>query len=139
MNPRLGCGAAIFDTDGNLLLVRRLREPEAGCWGLPGGKVEWLEETQVAVRREVREELGVAIELTGLICISELIDTTHALHWIAPVYGAKIISGEPRLLKPQALSAVDWFSLDQLPEPLTIATRQMLENLQRSSLAATTG
>ena len=119
MNPRLGRAAAIFDSDGNLLLVRRLREPEAGFWGLPGGKVEWLEKTQDAVRREVLEELSVVIRLTRLICISKLLDAPQSLHWIAPVYAAEIVSGEPRLLEPEALSAVGWFNLHQLPEPLT--------------------
>ncbi len=131
MNPRLGCGAAIFDDRNQLLLVCRRRQPEAGCWGLPGGKVDWLEGTEDAVRREVLEELDVQIRLTGLICVSELLDAEASLHWIAPVYGAQISSGEPRLMEPQALSAFDWFSLDSLPEPLTIATRQMLETIQR--------
>ncbi len=40
--PRLGCGAAIIQ-DGEVLLIQRRCEPEAGHWGLPGGKVDWLE------------------------------------------------------------------------------------------------
>lgn len=36
--PEAGCGAAILDGQGRLLLIQRLREPEAGAWGLPGGK-----------------------------------------------------------------------------------------------------
>jgi ADP-ribose pyrophosphatase YjhB (NUDIX family) len=46
--PRLGCGAAILRA-GRLLLVQRRRPPEAGHWGLPGGKVDWLETVPAAV------------------------------------------------------------------------------------------
>jgi ADP-ribose pyrophosphatase YjhB (NUDIX family) len=51
-HPRVGCGAAVM-RDGKLLLVQRLTEPEAGCWGLPGGKVDPFEPLDQAVRREI--------------------------------------------------------------------------------------
>ena len=41
--PRLGCGAVIQRADGAILLVQRGRPPEQGHWGLPGGKVDWME------------------------------------------------------------------------------------------------
>ena len=126
MTPRLGCGAAIFNDDRALLLVHRLRAPEANCWGLPGGKVEWMEPTEDAVRREILEELDIHIRITGLIVISELIDRPDGSHWIAPVYRAEIVSGIPRLAEPQALGAVGWFDRSNLPAPLTVATRQLL-------------
>jgi len=130
VTPRLGCGAAIFDDDGALLLVRRLRAPEADCWGLPGGKVEWLEPTEDAVRREILEELDIEVRISGLLVISELIDMAGGAHWVAPVYRAEIVSGTPRLVEPHALSALDWFDRARLPAPLTIATQQLLDGLR---------
>jgi 8-oxo-dGTP diphosphatase len=62
--PRVGCGAAIL-VDGRILLVRRTGAPEAGRWGLPGGKVDPFETVAAATAREVAEELGVAIEAGG--------------------------------------------------------------------------
>jgi len=51
--------AALID-DGRLLLAQRTRPPElAGRWELPGGKVEPGESEDVALARELREELGV--------------------------------------------------------------------------------
>lgn len=132
MKPQLGCGAAIFNDKGALLLVRRRNDPEADCWGLPGGKVEWLEMTEAAVVREIFEELGVNIRLNGLICVSELINPERAEHWVAPVYGAEIVSGVPEIAEPHALSAFDWFDRENLPEPLTAATRQMLDVLMKA-------
>lgn len=49
-------GAVVEDGAGRLLLVRRGREPSAGLWSIPGGKVEPGESLEQAVRREVREE-----------------------------------------------------------------------------------
>ncbi len=83
--PRLGCGAAIVQ-GGRLLLVRRLREPEAGCWGLPGGKVDWLEPVEQAVRREIEEELAIRLASLSLLCVVDQIDAQRGEHWLAPVY-----------------------------------------------------
>lgn len=61
-----GAGALIRDERGRVLLVRRA---DSGNWSLPGGMQEIGESiTQTAVR-EVREETGLDIEITGLIGI----------------------------------------------------------------------
>ncbi|WP_112661672.1 NUDIX hydrolase [Microvirga flavescens] len=120
--PRCGCGAVIM-RDGKILLIRRINPPEAGHWGLPGGKVDWLEPVEAAVAREVTEELGVTIMDLELLCVVDQIDTEGAEHWIAPVYRARNISGEPRIVEPHKHSAFGWFALDALPSPLTRATQ----------------
>jgi ADP-ribose pyrophosphatase YjhB (NUDIX family) len=63
--PRVGCGAAIM-RDGKLLLIQRRREPEAGHWGLPGGKVDLYETMAAAAEREIFEELGLTIRARTL-------------------------------------------------------------------------
>ncbi|WP_155518707.1 NUDIX domain-containing protein, partial [Xanthomonas euvesicatoria] len=51
LRPRVGCGAFIQRADGRLLLVLRGRAPEQGHWGLPGGKVDWMETVEATVVR----------------------------------------------------------------------------------------
>ncbi|MCB8879544.1 NUDIX domain-containing protein [Acidisoma cellulosilytica] len=127
--PRVGCGAAILK-DGFLLLVQRRRAPEAGSWGLPGGKVDPFERVEDAVAREIAEELGIRIEARHLLCIVNQIDEAAGEHWVAPVYRVDRFEGEPRLMEPEALAGLGWFALDDLPAPLTEATRQALATLR---------
>jgi len=124
--PRVGVGAFIRHADGRLLLVKRKRAPEAGCWGLPGGKVEPRETCADAVVREIAEELGVAITLGGLHALSELIDADGQYHWLAPIYAATITHGEPQVCEPDALADWGWFDTEAPPSPLTQATRDAL-------------
>lgn len=53
------------DDRGRLLLVRRGQEPERGRWSVPGGRVEPGETGQEAAVREVLEETGVRVVVTG--------------------------------------------------------------------------
>ncbi|WNG15136.1 NUDIX domain-containing protein [Cystobacter fuscus] len=124
--PRVGVGAFIQDPHQRLLLVRRRRMPEADHWGLPGGKVDFGETLRAAVVREIAEELGVEISLDGLLCLVDQIDVAAGTHWVSPVYRAHIVQGEPINREPAALAEVGWFSLDALPEPLTLSTRTAL-------------
>ena len=124
--PRVGVGAFIQDPDRRLLLVRRRRMPEADHWGLPGGKVDFGETVRAAVVREIAEELGVEIALDGLMCLVDQIDVPAGTHWVAPVYRAHIVRGEPVNREPAALAEVGWFALDALPQPLTLSTRTAL-------------
>lgn len=118
--PRVGCGAAIL-RDGRLLLIRRVKPPEAGCWGLPGGKVDPFEAALAATRREIAEELGVELHGERLLCLVDYIDPREGEHWVSPVFVTETFAGEPANLEPEKHSGLDWFALDALPEPLTVA------------------
>lgn len=130
--PRVGCGAAIIK-NGKILLVRRMRAPEAGCWGLPGGKVDPFESVAAAAAREIREELGITIEPTELLCLVDQIDRAQLVHWVAAVFRVDAFAGTPFIMEPDVLSDMGWFELDNLPEPLTEATRQAVAGLPRSA------
>jgi ADP-ribose pyrophosphatase YjhB (NUDIX family) len=130
--PRLGCGALILRDDGRILLVQRRRPPEAGYWGLPGGKVDFMEAVEDAVRREVAEETGLIIRLGRLLCVIDHFEPEMdpPQHWVAPVWLAQVEGpGAARLMEPHALSGLDWFDRSALPSPLTRATVQALQAL----------
>lgn len=128
--PRLGCGAAIV-VDGRLLLVQRRTDPEAGCWGLPGGKVDLFEPAADAVRREIAEEVGIAIDPVDLLCVVDQIDRATGMHWLSPVYRVDRYQGEPVNHEPGKHAAIGWFALDALPASLTTPTRTAIAALAR--------
>ena len=64
--PIVGVGAVIM-RDGEVLLVKRRFEPLAGTWSLPGGTVEVGETLEAGLRREMREETGLDVEIGPVI------------------------------------------------------------------------
>src|SRR2546430_13924356 len=52
----------VLERDGRVLLGRRLNEPGAGRWDLPGGFLHEGEDALAGLRREVREETGLELE-----------------------------------------------------------------------------
>ena len=125
LSPGVGCGAAVLK-QGRLLLIQRRREPEAGCWGLPGGKVDLFETSEQAIAREVAEELGIRISDLSLLKTVEQIDRDGGWHWVSPVYLAGAYAGEPELREPEKHGGFAWFGLDDLPDNLTYPTRDAL-------------
>lgn len=72
-HPVVGVGAVIV-RDGRALIVRRAHEPRKGEWSLPGGLVHLGESLTDAVRREVREETDLDVELGPIV---ETFDRVH--------------------------------------------------------------
>lgn len=60
--PLATVGALVTDPSARVLIVRTTKW--RGSWGVPGGKVEWGETLDAALRREFREEVG--LELTAI-------------------------------------------------------------------------
>lgn len=127
--PRVGCGAAIV-RNGRILLMRRLKAPEAGCWGIAGGKVDLYETAAEAARREIAEELGVGIAADELLCLVDQIDRAAGEHWLSAVFLAERFEGEPRILEPHKHEGLAWFDLSALPAPLTAAAAAAIAALR---------
>jgi 8-oxo-dGTP diphosphatase len=109
-------GAAIV-RDGRVLAARRTDPHElAGGWEFPGGKVEPGEDPVQAIVREVREELGCTVSVTGSLSGEQPIKRDYVLR----VATATLTDGEPvphehdavRWLGPEDLDRVTWLAPD---------------------------
>lgn len=127
--------SALIFQDDKLLLVRRAFEPQKGKWDIPGGFCEYTEHPEESCRREMKEELGVEVELLGLQGVYA--PTSYVYQgdeqWNCDLfYNARIISGEITPMDDVADYA--WFSLDQLPAPDELAfdsARQVMDILRK--------
>ena len=118
--------AVLLRPDGSFLLAQRPRgKVYAGYWEFPGGKVEPGESVTVALEREIREELGVEIELAHP-WITRIFTYPHAT---VRLHFHRIFSwrGEPRAVEHAALS---WQRHDLITvEPLLPANGPVLRSL----------
>jgi 8-oxo-dGTP diphosphatase len=104
--------------DGQVLLIKRGRQPRMGEWSLPGGRIEPGERAVDAALRELREETGVEAEILGLVDVVDGLFPEHGRHYVLIDYVARWMGGEPvagddaaeAAFMPveEALRRVDW-------------------------------
>ncbi|MGG4606346.1 NUDIX domain-containing protein [Paenalcaligenes sp. Me131] len=122
-NIQAACGAVIINNN-NILLLKRKKNPESNHWGIPGGKIDWMEKIEDAVTRETLEETGLQLTSLYLLVNVNHFDSERNEHWLAGVYLATSYLGEAHLQEPEKHAELGWFPLDNLPTPLTQATQQ---------------
>lgn len=121
----VGVGAMVFNENGEVFLSQRgpKAKNERGCWEFPGGSVEYGERLADTIIREFMEEYDMTIELTELLAVDDHILPDEGQHWISPTYLARHIDGEPCIMEPDKCTGIGWFSLDNLPSPLSVITQ----------------
>ena len=120
-HPRFAvtAGAVITDARGRVLLLKHRFRPGTG-WGMPGGFMEAGEQPEEALRRELREEVGLEIEKLELF-------TTRAFHrprQVEIVFTARAL-GDPDQLSFEVQKTA-WFSPGELPEELPKDQAQLI-------------
>ncbi len=129
MRLLLVAAVALIDADGRVLLSKR---PEgkalAGLWEFPGGKVEVGERPELALIRELREEL--AIDVTES-CLAPLTFASHAyedFHLLMPLYVCRRWKGE---VAPQEGQEIKWVRARNLRDyPMPPADKPLLPHLE---------
>lgn len=117
--PGVGCGLVIQRADGRVLLCKRMKAPEAGFWNIVGGKVDLMETSDIAARREAEEESGLKIGAVDFLCLAEEVIPADGQHWVSLIYVTRDFTGEATLTEPDKLSEIGWFDLNDLPQPLS--------------------
>ena len=84
----------IIPVEGKIVLVRRKNEPFKGKLALPGGIVEYGENVEDALRRELEEETGLICEPAKLIGVFSKPDRDPRGHFVSVCFLAKPVGGK---------------------------------------------
>jgi 8-oxo-dGTP diphosphatase len=111
------CAGALIIRNGKVLLVRRAVEPFQGYWDIPGGFCEADEHPAEAAIREVWEETGLEIELTGLLGL--WMDEYGGTSTLNIIYLARPLGRDLRV--GDDADGAAWFSPRALPQRIAFA------------------
>ena len=110
--------------DQQVLYVRRNYEPNQGFWTLPGGYAEHTETLDEAVRRELREETGVEVNVTGVIGVRTRYGEKGGA--VLVVFRCEWVTGEPKADEVE-ISAAEFFDAERIQtlEPVFPLSREL--------------
>lgn len=117
----VGVFALIFNNKNEVLLVNHKlseKKPEefSDCWSMPGGAIEFGETTAGALKREIKEELGINIFEEKLISYNDWIKMDR--HWIGLNFIAKT-NDVPEIKEPEKIKEARFFNMNDIPNNLS--------------------
>jgi ADP-ribose pyrophosphatase YjhB (NUDIX family) len=122
--PRVGSALLVRDEANRILLGKRNKDPQRGNWVIPGGKIHAFESIAEAGARELREETGLEVDVTGHFRVYEIINPPNE-HRIVIYSWGRVVGGEAKA--SDDLSELRFFDLGDLGEvPVTPLVRRVL-------------
>lgn len=115
--PRKSIGVAVIWNDEGQILIDRRRQSGllGGLWEFPGGKLEPGETIEACIQREIREELGIEIEVGDRFMT---VDHTYShFHVTLNVHHCRYLSGDPQPIECDEVRWVTLAEIDQYPFP----------------------
>lgn len=114
--PLVGTSIIAIDGTGQVVLIKRRDD---GCWGLPGGLVDWGEDVPGAIARELEEETGLRVAKMGrLVGVYSSPGRDPRMHSVCvavevQVEGQPLISDDLEVLEIQGFGkqAIPWTQL----------------------------
>lgn len=115
-----GVAAIIENEAGEILLLRHTYRP-GRAWGLPSGFIEHHEQPEGAIRREIREETGLEVQLTGILTV----ETDWRRPTLTIIYRARMSGGQ--FVPSAEVSEVRFFPRSGLPRDMVVEQRRTIE------------
>lgn len=118
----------LIEKEGRYLLIREAAKKWNGKWFLPGGKVELNETPENAAHREVKEEAGCNINITGIFYFrynTGFLDNYLSLFFLATIAGEETLK---HVADKHSLE-VKWFTYEEIRQ---LPLRQKLLDIIKS-------
>ena len=101
----------VIKKDNKYLLVQEAKEKCRGKWNIPAGHLDPNETVFEGAKREVFEECGYNVELTGIACIGNRVMIDN--EFLLIIFSTEIIDGEPKFNEQEILD-LKWFSYEEI-------------------------
>ena len=131
----VSCVFYCHDGQGKLLLHKRSQNcrDEIGNWDVGAGALEFGEDLEDAVKREIKEEYGceeLNLRLVGPYSLVRQ-NNNKPTHWVLIAFAAHIDPSQVRINEPEKMDEIGWFELDNLPTPLHSGVKYYLPNVKQ--------
>lgn len=127
-NPSPTADVIIYDPDRGVVIIKRKNYPFG--YAIPGGFIDEGEQAEAAAIREMKEETGLDVELTGVLGVSSRPDRDPRGHTLTVVFIGKPLNPGSLRGGDDALDA-RFYPLDQIPEPFAFDHAEILENFRQ--------
>ena len=131
MKSTIGVGVGVLILRENKVLLGKrhadaLKAASAlhgeGTWTMPGGKIRFGERFEEAAAREVKEETGMMLKESKVLCVHT--DISKDAHFVT-IGIIATCEGEPSV-QEEAITEWKWFDIDALPSPLFSPSEKIL-------------
>lgn len=127
-SPILAVDGIVLRGD-KVLLTKREIYPFQGYWVLPGGQVEYGEKVEEAIKREMKEELGVSVKIKKLVGVYSDPKRDPRYHSVSVAFFLEKGKGKIRL--SYEASGFKYFSLSNLPKKIGFDHRKIINEFKR--------
>ncbi|MFW5770317.1 MAG: NUDIX domain-containing protein [Spirochaetota bacterium] len=130
--------AAIIIEDEKLLLIAH-KKGKHTYWLLPGGGVEYGESLDKALKRELKEELGIDIRVGDIAMVSDSIEPGGKRHIVNITFTCEYEDGEFHLAREKRLYDYSFFPADlidtlQIFPPINSEIKKLLEGVEYGNI-----
>lgn len=128
-SPILAVDGIILRGD-KVLLTKREIYPFQGYWVLPGGHVEYGEKVEEAVKREMKEELGISVKIKKLVGVYSELKRDPRYHSVSVAFFLE--KGKGKIHLNYESSKFKYFSLNNLPKKIGFDHRKIINDFKRN-------
>ena len=124
--PRVGVGVFVRH-QGKILLGKRRGSHGEGTWALPGGHLEFKEEIEACVRREIAEETSLSVGNVRFGALTNDVFEHEDRHYVTIFMVCDYAGGDLRIMEPEKCEEWRWCRWDELPRPVFLPLENLLK------------